>query len=259
MQKNILLNDKFILLLIIANSIIIFLQGFELNGIISSVLYILDNAITFVFLLEVISKLNRSGFRTYFKSNWNKLDFTLILLSLPSLYHFIFGESGSQLDYLLVFRITRVFKSFRFIRFFPNITHIIAGVQRAIKASIIVMFGFTIYIFIISVLSCSLFRNIAPEYFENPLVSIYSIFRVFTVEGWYEIPEIISSATNEITGFFAKLYFVIIVFTGGIIGLSIVNSIFVDAMVSDNNDDLIKKIEAIDTKIDELISNTFKN
>jgi len=58
-----------------------------------------------------------------------------------------------------------------------------------------------------------------------------------------------------------KLFFVILLFIGGIYGLSIVNSIFVDAMVSDNNEELEKKVnklkestEALYQKLDLVIS-----
>ena len=32
-----------------------------------------------------------------------------------------------------------------------------------------------------------LFGNAAPQYFGNPALSVYSIFRLFTIEGWYEM------------------------------------------------------------------------
>jgi len=53
-------------------------------------------------------------------------------------------------------------------------------------------------------------------------------------------------------GFLSKLYFVFLLLCGGIIGLSLVNSIFVDAMVSDNNDELQKEISNLSYKIDTL-------
>ena len=56
------------------------------------------------------------------------------------------------------------------------------------------------------------------------------------------------------------MYFIFVVFSGGIFGLSLVNSIFVDAMVSDNNDELEKKIDNLETKITLLINqNNNKN
>ena len=45
---------------------------------------------------------------------------------------------------------------------------------------------------------------------------------------------------------FAKVYFSMLLFLGGIIGMSLINSIFVDAMVADNNDDVLKKLEQVE-------------
>lgn len=58
---------------------------------------------------------------------------------------------------------------------------------------------------------------------------------------------------SSIATFFTYLYFVFIVITGGIIGLSLVNSIFVNSMVSDNNDELEKKIDDLDSKLNDII------
>lgn len=251
--SRILLNDKFILGLIIINSGVIFMQGFDHVQLFKSILYQIDNFITLIFLMEIVVKLRYYGIKEFFKISWNIFDGILILLATPSLYFWIFNGNESQLDYLLVLRISRVFKFFRFIRFFPNIEHLIKGVQRALKASIIVLLGFLVYNFVISVLSCFFYQNIAPDYFANPLISFYTIFKIFTVEGWYEIPDYISENSNEAIGFLTKVYFVLIVISGGIFGLSIVNSIFVDAMVSDNNEDLEKKIESLERKIDKLL------
>ncbi|MBD3270893.1 ion transporter [Candidatus Peregrinibacteria bacterium] len=253
--EKIFLNDKVILGLIIVNSVVIFLQGFQLIPFVRSILMQADNIITMIFLLELVIKVKTYGLKKFIKSNWNIFDAVLILLAIPSLYFWFFNGSSSQLDYLLVLRISRIFKFFRFIRFFPDINRLIAGIQRALKASVIVLLGFLVYNFVISVLSCFFYKNIAPEYFANPLISFYSIFKIFTVEGWYEIPDQISKNSSEAVGILTKIYFVLILLTGGIFGLSLVNSIFVDAMVSDNNDELENKIESLEKKIDKLIEN----
>ena len=61
-------------------------------------------------------------------------------------------------------------------------------------------------------------KNIAwptsADFFSTPLNSIYSVFRLFTVEGWYEIP---------------------------------------DAMAEDNNDDVKEQLRQLEQKIDELL------
>ena len=98
-----------------------------------------------------------------------------------------------------------------------------------------------------------MFKDIAPDYFSTPLDSIYAVFQLFTVEGWYEIPNAIAEVTSSTIGSLVKLYFSLLLILGGIIGMSFINSIFVDAMVSDNNDDVKEKLEELEKKIDKLL------
>ena len=254
MLKKFLLNDHVILGLIILNALIIFIGGFDLGESNNNFVSVIDNILSVIFIVELILKLKEFGFG-YFSLNWNKLDFLLILFSLPALLAFIFRIDINDFSFLLVFRVMRVFKSFRFLKFIPGIDHLIRGTKRAIKSSIIVIFGFVVYIFIIGIFSFYLFKESSPEYFNNPLVSLYSTFKIFTIEGWFEIPEQVTNALSPIASFFTFIFFIFVVLSGGILGLSLVNSIFVDAMVSDNNDELEKKIQSLESKIDVLLKN----
>jgi voltage-gated sodium channel len=212
-----------------------------------------DNIITTLFIAELIIKFNEYGFKDYFKSGWNKLDFALIIISIPSLISFVFNIQIFDVSFLLVFRILRVFKAFRFFKFIPNVGELVKGVQRALKTSIFIIIGFAIYIFIIGIFSFYLFQNSQTEFFSTPTISLYSTFKIFTIEGWFEIPEMISANYSKSATFFIYLYFIFVVVTGGIIGLSLVNSIFVDSMVSDNNDDIEQKIDNLDDKLNDII------
>ena len=254
MIKRLFLNDKLILILILLNAVVIFISGFDLQETGKSVLTLIDNVITALFVVEIVVKFREYGVKNYFKSNWNKFDFILIALSVPTFISFILNIEISDISFLLVFRVMRVFKSFRFLKFVPGIEHLIIGIKRALKASIIVFFGLVIYIFIIGIFSFYLFKESAPEYFNNPMTSLYSTFKIFTVEGWFEIPEQITNNYSVTMAFFTYFYFIFVLLTGGIFGLSLVNSIFVDAMVSDNNDELEKKIDNLDKKITKLIN-----
>lgn len=256
MIKKLFLNDKFILTIIILNAITIMLSAFSsIPPELRKLILILDNLITILFIIELGIKSSEWGIRNYLKSNWNRLDFILILLSIPALISWIFGLSLTGLSFFLVFRVLRVFKSFRFIKFIPGINEMIIGVRRALKTSFVILLGFAVYIFIIGILSCYLYRNTCPEYFGDPVLSFYSIFKLFTMEGWAEIPELIAQNSTPGIAILTKIYFVILLITGGIFGLSLVNSIFVDAMLSDNTDDISKKIDVLDKKVNKLLEN----
>lgn len=261
MFKKLFLSDKFILLLIIINSLIIFVSGFHIPSNLRLGFSFADNFITLLFIIELIVKLKVEKIN-YFKSTWNKFDFLLIVLSFPALLSFLLHISGSGLSVLLIFRIFRVFRVFktiRFVKFIPGIDHLLKGVVRALKTSVIALFGFLVYVFIIGIFSFYLFNEYSPELFGDPMKSLYATFKVFTVEGWFEIPEAITHNMTETASFFTYLYFIFILLTGGIIGLSLVNSIFVDAMVSDNNDALEAKIDQLDKTISNFINKHEKN
>ena len=251
--KALFLNDKFILGLIIVNSITIFIQGFNIPVFYHRLIIYIDAIFTLAFLIEMLVKIYIYGFKVYWGSGWNKLDAILVLLALPSLIDIFIPTAVTNLQFLLVFRISRVFKFFRFLKFIPGISQIIVGIKRALKDSILIIIGFTIYNFVAAVFSCYLFKDISPEYFGDPIKAFYSTFKVFTVEGWYEIPDEMLKDSSTLIAFFGKLYFILILMTGGILGLSLVNSIFVDAMVSDNNDELIEKVDNLEKKVDVLI------
>ncbi|MDA0196374.1 MAG: hypothetical protein O2887_14970 [Bacteroidetes bacterium] len=75
------------------------------------------------------------------------------------------------------------------------------------------------------------------------------------MEGWNEIPRAIVENTEPGSWApgFARLFFVFVVLTGGIFGFSIVNAIFVDEMVMDNNDGLEAKVDKLTEKVDKLL------
>jgi len=251
----IFLNDKFIIVLIVLNSIIIFVQGFNFNNSTQIYLDYFDGIFTFLFIIEFFVKMSSFGLRGYFSSKWNIMDFILILLALPSLLSLLSPLNLFRLDYLLALRTLRIFKFFRFVKFVPEVNKIFRGVYRATKASVFILISFFILNIITSIISCSIFKEISPEFFGNPLISFYTIFKIFTVEGWHEIPEsIILSSNSDFYVIAIRIYFIIILFFGGIIGLSLVNAIFVDFMTSDNNDELEKKVDELNKKIDDLTS-----
>ena len=82
---------------------------------------------------------------------------------------------------------------------------------------------------------------------------------MFTVEGWNEIPIIIATAAEKanpngamFTIIGARVFFIFVVLTGGIFGMSLANAIFVDEMTMDNNLKLEKKIDEMQKQLEEL-------
>lgn len=245
-------NELVIVTMIMLNSILLFIMGYEgMHE--NQFLGILDHLFTMYFVFEVIVKVGMRGWKPYISNGWNKFDFFLVAISLPSL--FVLVVDIPDVSYLLVFRLLRVMRILRFMRFIPNISKMIAGIARAFRASLFVLVALVIYNVLLAVLSSHLFRDEAPELFGNPAISLYSIFQVFTLEGWNDIPGAIIENSRDVPWkpVLTRTFFFIVVITGGIFGMSIMNAIFVDEMIMDNNDDLEDKIDDLNQKMDMLI------
>lgn len=248
--KRFFLNDRIILVIILINAVAIYLN---VSNIQSWWITCIDIICTILFLIEMLVKWQHYGFRRYWREGWNRLDGTLVFLSLPSLVLSFFPLPYTDLSVLLVLRLMRVLKFFRLMHFFPHFSQIVKGFKLAMKQSWAVLAGYALIIVIFGLINCSLFREMAPEYFNTPLDSIYAVFQLFTVEGWYEIPNAVAGNNATWVVHLIRLYFCLLLIGGGIIGMSFINSVFVDAMAEDNNDDVKEQLARIETKIDELM------
>lgn len=243
-------SDKFVLILIIVNAITIFLeQTFGYH----TALYAIDVSCTLFFLVEMIVKHYRLGFKRYWSDSWNRLDGILVLLSLPSVLMLLFPFKMVDLSVFLIVRMLRITKMFKVIHFFPRFSEIMKNFKLAMDRIYAILLSFLVLIVISGMINCSLFKDLAPQYFATPLDSIYSVFRLFTVEGWYDIPDAISVGISPAWEKIVRFYFCILLLLGGILGMSFINSIFVDAMVSDNNDDVKAQLAEMEKKIDKLL------
>ena len=187
------------------------------------------------FLLEMALKLYIYGGRGYFSSPWNVFDFTIVVFSSPALL-IPFGLESEGLSALLVLRLVRLSRFLRLLRFIPRLERLLAGARRALRASVGVMLAMLFYVFIFGLAGTYLFGgpdSPVRERFADPLISMFTMFTVFTIEGWYETPELLAAEAGYWAAHGIRLFFIIAVMTGGIILLSLLNAVFVEEMSSD--------------------------
>lgn len=245
--------DRVVFTVISLNAFILFLLSFPLLDPYQFWFELIDSMFLAYFILEAIFKIRRYGWRRYISSGWNRFDLALVILSAPSVLVLLHG-AWADLSWIFLLRTIRVARFFKFLRFVPNMAELLAGIKRAFRASVFVLLAFFVYGFVMSLISCRLFHRMSPEMFGDPLRSFYHIFQVFTIEGWNEIPKTLLSQANVPPGraFAIQLYFIFIVITGGLFGLSLVNAIFVEEMVRDNEDDLRASLQLLHEKVDSL-------
>jgi voltage-gated sodium channel len=263
-MKSIFHNEKLIFILIIINILIIYLHSFDFFEYYFKLFDILDIALTIFFGVEIFHSIFivHSSFSSYFKNNWNKLDFISVTLSIPSVF-ILFDSDFEILSGFIALRSLRIFKTLRIIEFIPGGKKISKKLFSAFKGVTFILFTFVVFTTVISLISVSLFKKVAPDYFQNAFDSFYTIFKIFSGDGFSDVVTQIQNNSSVSATVFAKLYFVLIVFSGSILGLSLINSVFINEMniivdeVDENNDKSIEnlktQIEALNSKQDKIM------
>ena len=234
-------SETVVLGIIVLNTAALVLDGFpHIHAQYGEFLHIFDLACLVFYVMEVFGKVGILGWPKYITDNWNKFDFSIVLLGLPALIDPFFPGEFRGAEAILFLRMGRFLRFFRMLRFIPNVSNIWNGILRSLKASV----GIFLVLFILNLITAmganGLFGRYAPEYFGDPYISFYSMFKVFTIEGWYEIPDELARHAEITPGmlFFIRGYFAFSVIIGGVLGLSLANAVFVDEMTVDNNDEL---------------------
>jgi voltage-gated sodium channel len=253
--RNIFLNEKTLAFVIIVNALAIYLQGFpSLDSSLKASLSFIDTICVLFFLTECVLKIIIEK-RNYFNSSWNIFDLIVTVLSIPSLLLLIIPqESLGWLGSLSVLRTARLLRFLRLLKFIPNSDHLARGIVRACKASVGIFIALAIINVTLSMLATMIFGQLSPENFGNPLKSSYTLLKMFTIEGWYEIPDQVAQESKDhFAATSLRLYAIVTVLVGGILGMGLANAVFIDEMTADNTEKIEEKLKDINHKIDELV------
>ncbi len=243
-------HDPTVMIVIIINALALFLDAFPaIHAAAGHLLHWVDYACLVFFVLEALAKTRGfQEFNEYWAQSWNKVDFIVVVFSLPVLVSPLLPPGFDDLTLLLLLRLGRLLRFVRGIRYVPRAEKVLKGVGRALKASVSVFLVLMFVNVIFGLGATLLFQDIpeAQNHFGNPFRSIYSMFKVFTIEGWYEIPdqmERLGVSGRALVGM--RAYFTVAVLVGGLIGLSIANAVFVDEMIADNTEDVEEAVDKL--------------
>ena len=149
-------------------------------------------------------------------------------------------------------RACRLLRFVRLLRFIPDSEHLVLGIRRALKASVGLLLALLLFNLLLGLAAVHLFGHLAPEYFGDPLSAMYTLFKVFTIEGWYEIPDAVAAEAGMWSAMGIRVFFVGAVLSGGLLGVTLATAVFVDEMVMDNNDDLEQQVAALHAEVKEV-------
>lgn len=255
-----LVRDRVVMTVIVVNALTLFLYAFpNAPAAQRTALFWLDYSCTVFFVVEIIIKVSLWGWPAFWETPWNRFDFVVVVISLPFLFTVLPVFSLEEFSSILLLRLGRLFRIGRIFQFIPREKKIRQGIARALRASVGLFLALSVYVLCLSILSYYAFHEYAPGYFGNPLLAIYSTFQVFTVEGWQTIPDTIAANASPMVSGLARFYFAFTVLTGGILGLSLANAVFVDEMVLDNTDDLEDDLKELRTRLETQIEQSETN
>ena len=253
-----LIKEATVVTVIVLNALVLFLDAFPaIHASMHGLLFWIDYGCLLFFIVEATIKIRGDdGFRGYWQSGWNKLDFVIVVTSLPLLASPFVGDGLEDVAVLLLLRLGRLLRFSRLMRSVPHATEIWKGVIRALRASVAIFLVMFVLNLILAMGANLLFFFLSiPETFEHfgdPLAAFYSLFKVFTIEGWYEIPDQMAQAgmsDRMIT--LMRGYFMVSVLVGGLLGLSMANAVFVDEMTADNTNEVERMVTELRQELQE--------
>lgn len=244
-----LIHDRTVNLVVMANAFAVFaMAAVSTDGLAHAILRNIDVACVAYFVVEAVLKVRRDGWSIYAAAGWNRFDLAVTVASLPVLLSPFITLRGWEAIVLL--RMARLFRLFRVLRFVPDVDRLAVGLTRATKAGVGVLLALILLNAILGLGATVLFGRFAPEHFGDPLAAMYTVFRVFTMDGWSEIPALVASnANSDAWGLLAKAYFIVAVVAGGMLGMGLANAVLVDEMLADENQDLRELMQNLHTEI----------
>ncbi|MEZ6854177.1 ion transporter [Halodesulfovibrio aestuarii] len=206
-----------------------------------------------IFIAELARRIQEAGWYSFAQSTWNKFDLLVVAASSPVVLSPWINTDAFGV--VLLLRFARLARLFKLLAIFPNREHMARAICRAVRAGLGVLGALIFALVLFSLAACSFYGQAVPSLFGNPAVSLVSIFQIFTIEGWFEVQNIVLAACPDSalwqTGVYA--FFATVVLLGGVVGLGLFQAVLTDEMVADNNEDLERRLEDIDFKLNTLI------
>jgi voltage-gated sodium channel len=196
-----------------------------------SLLHTVDRIILYIFANEITLKIVAHGKRPwdFFKDPWNVFDFIIVgICFIP----------GIDTHYVAVLRLARILRVFRVISIFPKLQLLVNALLKSIPSMgyVIVLLALIFYIY--AVMGTFLFGIKDPVHFGNLHVSMITLFKVLTLEGWTDIMNIqfygtndpMAEYTSKPISYASVIYFVSFILLGAMIIMNLFIGVIMNSM-----------------------------
>ncbi len=222
---------NFIFLIILFSAVLVGLETYSpLAERYSALLSLLDRGVIFIFVVEIALKILARGSRPleFFKDPWNVFDFLIVGICLiPAV----------DTHFVAVLRVARVLRVLRMISLFPKLQLLIGALLKSLPSMGYVILLLSILFYIYAVLGSFMFGQKDPLHFGNLHLSLITLFKVLTLEGWTDILNVhlYDSAEGaagpvEITSVWPFFYFVSFILVGAMIVMNLFIGVIMNSM-----------------------------
>jgi len=257
----------FILFLIIGSGVIVGLETYpSVNMQYSDLFFVIDKVIIYIFLLEIILKMLAKGSKPweYFVDPWNIFDFVIVAVCFMP---------GIDTHFVAVLRMARILRVFRIISIFPKLQILVNALLKSIPSMGYVVVLLFLVFYIYAVLGSFIFANRDPVHFGSLHLSMITLFKVLTLEGWTDILNIQiygstepnAEFTTEAVSYWSLAYFISFILLGAMIIMNLFIGVIMNSMQESHAElekNLLQKqmaesgaqgvVKNLELKIDEL-------
>lgn len=228
----------FILALILLSGLIVGLETYpKYQQAFLGIFKILDQVIIFIFLGEIVLKLLAEGKKPwlYFTDSWNVFDFIIVAI------YFI---PNIDTHFVIVLRLARILRVFRIISIFPKLQILVNALLKSIPSMGYVVILLFLIFYIYAVVGSFLFAQGDPVHFGSLHISMITLFKVLTLEGWADIMNIqlygsddLSLQTTMKPGAIGVVaYFVSFILLGAMIVMNLFIGVIMNSMQESHNE-----------------------
>jgi voltage-gated sodium channel len=228
--------------------------------------HVADQLIIGIFVLEIMLKILSFGTSplNYFRDPWNLFDFVIVAVCfIPNV----------DTHFVTVLRLARILRVFRIISVLPKLQILVNALLKSIPSMGYVVVLLSIVFYIYAVAGSFLFGKSDPVHFGSLHISMISLFKVLTLEGWTDIMNIQLYGTSDPTSEYARTpdsyasvaYFVSFILFGAMIIMNLFIGVIMNSMQESQDEikkALLKKtqsepitqqlVEGLEEKIDGL-------
>jgi voltage-gated sodium channel len=208
--------------IIVLSAITIGAKTYELPPLLSRALSVMDYAITYFFLAEILFRFSVcENKKRFFHDGWNLFDTLVVVGSLIPL---------DNADAVLIGRLLRVFRVLRLVSVVPELRSLINALLKAIpRMGYIALLMFIIF-YIYGAIGSLFFANVNEFLWGDVSVAMLTLFRVATFEDWTDV----MYETMEVHPL-SWVYYLTFIFLTAFVFLNMMVGAILDVMTAEQN------------------------